>query len=66
MTLLEITPLSRVLLEELTGSQLVKKLPAFMDPEGTLPHSQKPATCPYPERDRSSPYPHIPLPKDPS
>jgi hypothetical protein len=24
-----------------------------------------PATCPYPEPARSSPYPHIPLPEDP-
>jgi len=35
-----------------------------MDPEGSLPHSQVPATCPYPEPARSSPYPHIPLPED--
>jgi hypothetical protein len=25
-----------------------------------------PATCPYPEPTRSSPYPHILLPEDPS
>jgi hypothetical protein len=25
-----------------------------------------PATCPYPEPTRSSPYPQIPLPEDPS
>ena len=31
-----------------------------MEPEGSLPHSQVPATCPYPEPGRSSPYPHIP------
>ena len=31
-----------VLLEKLTGSQLVKKFPAFMEPEGSLPHSQAP------------------------
>jgi hypothetical protein len=42
-----------------------------MEPEGSLPHSQVPATCPYPEParsnpDRSNPYPHIPLPEDPS
>ena len=36
-----------------------------MEPEGSLPHSQVPATCPYPEPARSSPYPHIPLPEDP-
>jgi hypothetical protein len=37
-----------------------------MEPEGSLPHSQVPATCPYPEPARSSPYLHIPLPADPS
>jgi hypothetical protein len=29
----------------------------FMEPEGTLPHSQVPATCPYPKADQSNPYP---------
>jgi len=38
---------SRVLFEKLTGSQLVKEFP-------TLPTSQVPATCPYPEPDQSS------------
>jgi hypothetical protein len=28
-----------------------------MEPEGSLPHSRVPATCPYPEPARSSPYP---------
>ena len=37
-----------------------------MEPKGSLPHSQVPAICPYPEPDVSSPYPHIPLPEDPS
>ena len=37
-----------------------------MAPQGSLPHSQVPATCPYPDPDRSSLYPHIPLPEDPS
>jgi hypothetical protein len=27
-----------------------------MEPEGLLPHSQQPATCPYPEPDRASPF----------
>jgi len=27
-----------------------------MEPESSLPHSQMPATCPYPKPDRSSPY----------
>jgi hypothetical protein len=29
-----------------------------VEPEGSLPHSQQPATCPYPETAQSSPYPH--------
>jgi hypothetical protein len=37
-----------------------------MEPDGSLPHSQLPATCPYPEQAQSSPYPHILLPEDPS
>ena len=37
-----------------------------MEPEGSLPHSQVSATCPYPEPALSSPQPHIPLPEDPS
>jgi len=37
-----------------------------MESEGSVPHSQVPATCTYPEPDQSSPYPHIPLPEDPS
>ena len=36
-----------------------------MEPEGSLPNSQVPATCPYPEPARSGPYPHIQLPEDP-
>jgi len=32
--------------------------PHFMEPEGSLPHSQVLATCPYSEPARSSPYPH--------
>jgi len=31
-----------------------------MEPEGSLLHSQEPATCPYPEPVRSSPYPTHP------
>ena len=33
-----------------------------MEPEGSLPQSQVPATCPYPEPARSSPYHNIPIP----
>ena len=31
-----------------------------MEPEGSLPHSQQPATCPYPQPARSSLYPPHP------
>jgi hypothetical protein len=61
-----LTTNSRVLLEKLTGSQLVKKFSSFIDPECSLPQSQAPVTCPYPQPARSSPHPHIPLPVDPS
>jgi hypothetical protein len=40
----EITPWSRVFPEKLTGSQLVKNFPHFMEIEGSLPHSQGPTT----------------------
>jgi hypothetical protein len=30
-----------------------------MEPEGSLPNSQEPATCSYPEPDQSSLYPPI-------
>jgi hypothetical protein len=36
------------------------------NPEGSLPHSQVPTNCPYPEPTRSSPCTKIPLPKNPS
>ena len=47
-----ITACTRVILEKLTGFQIVEKFPHFMEPENSLPHSQVPA--------RSSPYPHPP------
>ena len=37
-----------------------------MESEGSLPHSQVPTTCLYPELAPSNPYPHIPRPEDPS
>jgi len=55
------TPWNRVLLEKLTGLQLVKKFPAFYETRRFIT-----ATCPYPEPARSIPYPRIPLPEDPS
>jgi hypothetical protein len=54
------TPWSRVFLEKVIGSQLVKKF-HFMELEGSLPQSQVPGTCPYPEPHRSIPWPDIPL-----
>jgi hypothetical protein len=61
-----LTPCSTVLLDKLSGFQLVKKFPAFYGTRRFIPHSQVPATCFYPEPARSIPYPHIPLPADPS
>ena len=56
-----LTPSSRVLLEKLTSSQLVKKFPC-----GTwsfIIAVQVPTTCPYPKPDQSSSSPTIPLPE---
>jgi hypothetical protein len=52
---------SRVLLENLTGSQLVKKFSPPMKLEGSLPRLQVPVTCPYLESDQSSPCPYPPF-----
>jgi hypothetical protein len=54
-----LTPWSRVVLENLTGSQLVKKSPPPppMKLEGSLPRLQMPVTCPCPEPDQPSPCP---------
>ena len=53
-----LTPWTRVLPEKLTGPfSYSRNSPHFMEPEVSLPHSQQPATCPYPEPDRSSPCP---------
>ena len=46
--------------------QLVKKFPVFLEPEGSSPYSQVPATCPYPEPTPSSPHNPLQLPEDPS
>ena len=35
-------------------------------PESSLPYSQAPATCPYPEPTPSSSHNPFPLPQDPS
>jgi hypothetical protein len=44
-----LTPWNSVLLEKLTGLQLVKKFPAFYRTESSVPQSQVPATCPCPD-----------------
>ena len=61
-----LTPWYKVLFEQLTGLQLVKKFPAFHKPEVSLPHSQASATCLYRGPVQSSPDTYIPPPGDPS
>ena len=61
-----LTPWSRVLLEKLTGSAASQEFPAFLEPKGSSPYPQVPATCPYPEPTPSSPHNLLPLPEDPS
>jgi hypothetical protein len=50
-----ITPWSTALLEKLTGLYQSRNSPHFIDPEISLPHSQLPATCLYPEPVKSNP-----------
>ena len=45
-----------VILEKLAVPHLVKQSPHFMETDGSLPHSQQPATCPYPEPPESGPH----------
>ena len=61
-----LTPCSRVLLEKLTGSAASQEIPRILEPEGSSPYPQVPATCPYPEPPPSSPRNPRPLPEDPS
>ena len=61
-----LTPWCRVLLEKLAGLQLVKKFPAFFEPEGSLPHSQASATRPNSGLAKFSPHTHNPPPGDPA
>jgi hypothetical protein len=54
-----LSPWSRVVLERVNGFQVFsqsRNSPHFMEPEVSLPHSQVPAICPYPEPPRSSPF----------
>ena len=50
-----LTPWRRVLHEEPTGSQLVRKYPEFYGTQSSLQRPHVPATCTYPEPPRSSP-----------
>ena len=46
--------------------QLVKEFSTFLEPEGSSPYSQVPATYPYPEPTPSSPHKPLQFPEDPS
>ena len=61
-----LTPWSRVLREKLTGSAASQEIPRILEPEGSSPYSQVPATSPYPEPTPSSPHNPLKLPEDPS
>jgi hypothetical protein len=50
-------PWSRVLLEKLGGFQLVKKFPAFYGTRRFITNFTSARHCPYPEPDKSSPFP---------
>jgi hypothetical protein len=56
---------SRLLADNTVFTELVKKFPAFMKPEGLLPWSQESAIGPYLEYDASNPHLHTLLPWDP-
>jgi hypothetical protein len=48
----------------LSANQEITRI--LWNPQGSLPYSQVPATCPYPEPAWSSPYTHAPFPEDAS
>jgi len=56
-----LTPRSRFLLEEANSFSTSQRIPRILlNHEGSSPHSQVPATCPYPEADRSRQQPPQP------
>jgi len=55
-------PCGRVPLEKLVVAQLVDKLPAFVEPEASLPCSQQPATGPSREPGEFGPHLLTPFP----
>jgi hypothetical protein len=58
-----ITPWSTVIFREVKEyAQLVKKFPPFMDPEGSLPCSQRPDNGAYPKPYKANPHPPILFP----
>ena len=62
-----LTQWSRVLLEKLTGFAANQEIPRILwNPQNSLPYSQAPATCPYPEPTPSSTHNPFPLPEHPS
>jgi hypothetical protein len=52
----KLTPWRKTILEKLIVVQLAQKFHHFMEPKGSLPCSEEPATGPYPEPDES-PFP---------
>jgi len=48
-----------------TVAHLVKKFPDFLEPEGSLPCSERPATCPYTKPDSSRTHLPTVFPQDP-